>query len=115
MAQEDLPRYEICIPTGWSSEPLGQKDPTDFKRQFYPKEPFSFFFSNSGMNSLDCSIWRVGESKGCKKVPSSLRSLKSSITRSWNSLSREYLIIPCQSFCPSLETAIEKNGTLIES
>ena len=31
MAQENLPRRKLCVPTGWSSEPWGRKDLTVFK------------------------------------------------------------------------------------
>ena len=54
------------------------------------------------------------EAEACKTPHSNRETLKASIRKAWNNMSKEYIVKTCKAFRPCLEAMIEANGGHIE-
>ena len=70
--------------------------------------------SSPDLNPLDYSVWSVLESRACKSPHNSVNALKASIVRSWQSLSKQYIVDTCLSFRRRVETVFEMECGLLE-
>ena len=98
----------------------GAPSHTSKKTQTWLKESMKFWPkhlwppSSPDLNPFDYSIWAYVQAKACENSHPSVASLKSSITKAWNSMSVTYVTKVCSRFRSRLEKVIDNEGGHIE-
>ncbi len=67
-----------------------------------------------GLNHLDFSLWAHLKREGCLTIHTNLSSLKEAITRSWEEMSEEYVVMTCQVVKIQIKKIIEENSDYME-